>query len=268
VPELPEVETIVRQLNQRLTGCQVKEFEVSDPKLLTPEVIERSKWLRKSTCTGARRIGKLAVISFDRPLHMGVHLRMTGRLLWSSAGDALSGRPARARVVFKNGQLLFQDTRRFGVIRLVEDCEDLLCHGIDPLVRGFSVEALAGLVGTSKMEIKPWLMRQDRLSGVGNIYASEILYASRIHPLRRACDLRPEEIERLHGSIKLVLKRAIRHCGVTFSDFQDSSGRIGSYQKYLAVYGRHGQTCGSCGSSIQRCVQQQRSTFFCPSCQT
>jgi len=267
MPELPEVETVARQLAEHLRGRRCNGLTIHDPKLETIEVGKHAPLLIGSRCNDVYRLGKLVVLRFDTPLFVGVHLRMTGRLIWH--GSRVNGYERRPRAIFAfdGGNVLFQDTRRFGVIRLVGDEAKLLCGGIDPLSRTFTSRRLASLIGSCRQEIKPWLMRQDRLAGVGNIYASEILHECGIHPLRRAHELDPEQIARLCRATRKILARAIKHCGVTFSDFQDSNGRMGSYQRYLAVYGREGEPCARCGSEILRCVQQQRSTFYCATCQ-
>lgn len=271
MPELPEVETLIRQLNPLLQGRRIVRLEIHDAKLQTPEIKELAGRLADGRCLSARRMGKLAVLHCrahgGADLFLAVHLRMTGRLLWNGANEPLLERPARAIVYFAGGRLLFQDTRRFGTMRLVEDPRELAPAGVDPLADAFSRTLLAQLLAGSAQEVKPWLMRQDRLAGLGNIYASEILFAARIHPCRHAGSLDRAETGRLHAATRRILSRAIRHCGVTFSDFQDASGRMGRYQNYLAVYGKAGRICPDCGGTVARIVQQQRSTFFCPQCQ-
>lgn len=267
MPELPEVETVVRQLKSVLPGRRVRKLDIIDKKLLTDEVKQFTAQLNGQRCIDVSRIGKLAVIHFDRSLWLAVHLRMTGRLLWHEESDTANGLRPRAILHLDHGDLFFQDTRRFGIIRLVSQESELACRGIDPLSRRFSTSSLKTLLAGCQQEIKVWLMRQDRLTGIGNIYASEILFDCGIHPRRSVCDVTDDETDALGRSTRHVLQRAIRYCGVTFSDFQDSKGRNGSYQKYLQVYGKEGQHCARCGSPIERIVQQQRSTFFCPQCQ-
>lgn len=133
--------------------------------------------------------------------------------------------------------------------------------------RAFTTRALAGLLAGSPTPIKPWLLRQDRLAGIGNIYASEALFNARIDPRRPAGSLAHPEIARLRRSIRLILSRAIRAQGTTFSDYRDSTGAKGRYINRLAVYNRQDQPCPRCGVPIVRIVQAQRSTFFCANCQ-
>ncbi len=234
------------------------------------------------------RVGKRIVLTLgpregarrDGPLHLEVHLRMTGRLLWAPAwpvgrsgrgerrGGAGPGRrrlpPPRAVLVLDRGAVLFVDPRRFGTLRWSE--ERPAPGGLDPTGPGFTTEALARLLAGARTPIKPWLMRQDRLEGFGNIYASEVLHAARIDPRRPAGSLTRDEVRRLAAATRRILRAAIRHCGTTFSDFQGVLGTVGGYRRYLAVYGRAGEPCPRCGAPIERIVQQQRSTFFCPRC--
>jgi formamidopyrimidine-DNA glycosylase len=138
---------------------------------------------------------------------------------------------------------------------------------MDPFSADLNPRVLGGLIGESHQNIKAWLLRQDRLVGLGNIYASEILFVAGISPLREAASLEATEHRKLLRATRLVLRRAIRNCGTTFSDFQDAQGLTGSYQNYLAVYGRESEPCLRCGTPVVRFVQQQRSTFFCSRCQ-
>jgi formamidopyrimidine-DNA glycosylase len=193
---------------------------------------------------------------------------MTGRLVWSDSVKKAEPEHLRARLLLDGGGgVLFYDVRRFGTIKLHRSLDEARSTGVDPLDRAFSAAGLRRLLGQSQQAIKPWLLRQDRLAGLGNIYASEILFEAGIDPMREAGSLTRDEASRLHRSMRRVLKRAIRHCGTTFSDFQDARGLTGSYQRYLKVYGREGEACSVCGGPLQRVVQQQRSTFFCPRCQ-
>jgi formamidopyrimidine-DNA glycosylase len=191
---------------------------------------------------------------------------MTGRLLYGGGHDA-SGRHVRARIRLDRGTLLFSDARRFGTLTVHRGAEPPRLPGVDPLSRGFTPRSLAGLLGRSRQEIKPWLLRQDRIAGIGNIYASEILHAARINPRRCAGLLAPGEIRRLHEAVVRTLRRAVTHRGTTISDYQDSRGRSGGFQRLLAVYGREGRPCRRCGQAVVRCVQQGRGTWFCRRCQ-
>ena len=267
MPELPEVETVARQLAAQITGQRVRTVELLDRKLgpLSPRLL-RGRAVRR-----VFRLGKQVLLELRRergaPVWLAVHLRMTGRLVWSPAPEQRHDRHLRARLELERGWLLFCDARRFGTLRLLRQLELARPAGQDPTDPCFTPPRLARLLGQGKQALKVWLLRQDRLVGLGNIYASEILYHARLHPARAAGSLTRAEVGRLHSAITTVLARAIEHCGTTFSDFQTAEGLTGSYQQYLAVYARQGQPCPGCGRPVRRLVQQQRSTFYCPCCQ-
>jgi len=270
MPELPEVETVARQLHPLIAGRRVKSLRLHDP-LLGPIPTGR---VRGSRVAGVARLGKQVVLSLERKtrtsprLWLAVHLRMTGRLIWRPGGEpAPDPRHRRASLVLDGGVVDFVDPRRFGVIRLTGKGAEIAPPGVDPMSDGFTPGMLRRLLEGSGQEIKAWLLRQDRITGLGNIYASEILFRSRIHPMRPAGSLDRAEIRRLHGATVTILRRAIRHCGTTFSDFQDAVGESGAFQQYLQVYGHAGEPCRRCGKTVEREVQQGRSTFFCPVCQ-
>lgn len=264
MPELPEVETVARQLDPLIRGRGLRALEVYDS-LLEPGQGPGERGLR---VVRVGRVAKQVVLDLAREgaktptAWIGVHLRMTGRLAWAPE------RPRdvphlRARLVLEGGDLLFVDTRRFGTLRWLAHREEGAPGGLEPLSQAHTPSRLARLLAGSGQELKPWLLRQDRLVGLGNIYASEIPHEAGLSPFRRAGSLDREEIGRLHRAIKAVLRRAIRNCGTTFSDFQDAYGITGSYQSKLKVYGREGEACPRCGGEIRRVVQQQRSTYFC-----
>jgi len=269
MPELPEVETIVRQLQPHLAGRRIVSLEILDPKLENPA---KGK-LPGRIILGITRLGKQVCLELsgrcgaERKLWLLFHLRMTGRLITAADTPGYNEKHLRARLALDQGSLLFYDMRRFGCLQLLDSLQEALPRGIDPLSRQFTSRKLEELIAGSTQEIKPWLLRQDRLVGLGNIYASEILFASGINPGRQAGGLKAEELRRFHREIRRILHLAIEKCGTTFSDFQDSRGRTGSFQRLLSVYGKTGQPCPICSRPIQRIVQQQRSTFFCPACQ-
>lgn len=268
MPELPEVETVARQLQPYLAGRRVRRLAIMDDRLnrsVTPRLAGRR-------IVAVRRSGKRVLIEFGAPpggrsaLHLAVHLRMTGRLLWTECPIA-DETHLRARFELDRGQLRFVDTRRFGTFDWYREARDAAPEGLDPLSSEATPEAYGRLLTGSAQPLKAWLLRQDRLVGLGNIYASEILHAARLLPERPAGSLDRAEIRRLAQKTRSILERAIVNCGTTFSDFQDADGLEGSYQSCLAVYGREGQRCRRCRAPILRVVQQQRSTYYCGACQ-
>jgi len=270
MPELPEVETVARQLAPRLKGRTVRSLRILDPLLRT----QPTPRMTGRKVADVRRSGKQVLFEFapasgsGKPLWLAVHLRMTGRLLWApnAAAEAKEDR-VRARFGLDRGALLFADTRRFGTFRWFDDERDTRPSGVDPLSDAMTVDRLKEMAAKARQNMKAFLLRQDRIVGLGNIYASEILHDARISPRRRATALRPAEVARLHGSTRKILRRAIENCGTTFSDFQDAHGLTGSYQQYLGVYDREDEPCDRCGKKIRRIVQQQRSTYYCGGCQ-
>ncbi len=270
VPELPEVETVARQLAPLLQGCHIHHVQVNDAariQLGHPEALQGRR------IGGVSRLGKQVVLSLidsrhpDRPLWLCVHLRMTGRLIWSVSPDPVTGPLPRVLFTLDQGFLLFQDTRRFGTLKLISSLAEAQPTGLDPFDEAFCSKRLSSMAADCRQELKPWLLRQDRLVGMGNIYASEALHEARLSPRRLAGSLTPDEAGRLCRAIRKILKQAITHGGTSFSDYQDARGNDGGFQKRLRVYARAGQACSCCGDMIERIVQQGRSTFYCPGCQ-
>lgn len=273
MPELPEVETVARQLHLSLAGQQFCGAQVFDSKLtiVLPEqacdlVVQR-----------VFRLGKQVIIELQSREHsysrrwLMIHLGMTGHLQWHPLFQQVKPEKAvthlRARFTFDHGTLDFIDPRKFGRAGFYYHLEEITPRGIDPTTNDFTLKALEALLAKSQQAIKVWLLRQDRLVGIGNIYASEILFAARINPWRQAGTLNQDEIRRLYRTTRQVLKKAIRHRGTTFSNFQDTDGKEGGFQKHLHVYDRAGKPCLKCGHSIRRMAQQGRGTFYCPGCQ-
>lgn len=270
MPELPEVETVVRQLNPVLCGTKLLRLRVNDPRLALPRNPVRSG----SELSRVMRLGKQIVLGFRKEKrgkenYLAIHLRMSGRLLWFERGvrhPDFKSSHIRAIFSFDQGDLLFVDPRRFGTITC-GTLEELLPRGIDPLTPEFTRSSFRELLQPSTQSIKPWLLRQDRLVGIGNIYACEILFAAKISPFRVAGAIGGTQSTSLHRCIRNVLNKAVENCGTTFSDFQDSHGELGKYQHFLKVYHREGEKCRRCSETIQRVKQQGRSTFYCPVCQ-
>jgi formamidopyrimidine-DNA glycosylase len=269
MPELPEVETVARQLAPLVCGRTVVGLRVFDP-LLKRDKFPRVAGRRVADVT---RSGKRVLFHFSPSegrkgaLWLAVHLRMTGRLIWADEARRFETSHLRARFRLDRGSMLFYDTRRFGTFQWFRSVEETEPDGVDPLSPGLSSRDIGRMIGDSQQNIKAWLLRQDRLVGLGNIYASEILFVAGISPLREAKTLTRAEHASLLRATRQVLRRAIKNCGTTFSDFQDAQGLTGSYQNYLRVYGREREPCPRCRAPVVRLVQQQRSSFYCPKCQ-
>lgn len=271
MPELPEVETIVRELNAALPGRAVREVEVFRRDALggvPPRAFRDALAGRRFGPVGRR--GKFLLFRLEPAGHLVAHLRMTGKFILS---PPLPVPRPHHRVWFHlqdGGLLVFQDLRCFGTLHVVERPEDapgLRKLGLDPCAPGFTAAWLARALAQSRAPLKHWLMDQTRIAGLGNIYACEALFAARLSPRRPARRVSAAEARRLRNAIRAVLGRAIRKNGTTISDFARVDEKLGEFQRYLRVYGREGEPCPACGGPIARIRQQQRSTFFCPECQ-
>jgi len=285
MPELPEVETIARQLAKLVTGRTIASFASDWERLTEPEPVPLiAARLAGRRIEAVRRRGKLVVFVLDGGDSLCTSLRMTGRFAFRDLGAAAPERFTRATFVFTDGAGLdFVDMRKLGRMALVDSSEIApaesggdrtlnaplhLAMGREPLGRSFTVAWLrAFLRRRRRAAIKPLLLDQRGIAGIGNIYASEALWRARIHPLRTAGSVGPDEIARLHEAIQWVLRKAIRLHGSTLRTYRDSSGRQGGMQHEFVVYDRAGGPCDRCGASIRRTVIGGRGTFHCPQCQ-
>ena len=285
MPELPEVETVARKLRPVLIGQRMLGGEVFDKRKIQ---LSFRRAILKRRVTDVLRRGKEIVLCLgpgdagSKPVYLCFHLRMTGRLLWfpeadaapfdsggllvrTNAGSGVTG--IRAEFRFDSGRLLFADVRRFGTVRLLDDLSQAGSGGVDPTSPEFTFACFSRLLAHRRQELKSFLLRQDLITGIGNIYASEILFRAALAPRRTCASLSKSERRALFAAVRSILNRAIRWCGTTFSDFQDPAGAEGSYQRFLRVYDAEGRSCSRCGASISRIVQGSRSTYFCPGCQ-
>ncbi|MBI1792042.1 MAG: bifunctional DNA-formamidopyrimidine glycosylase/DNA-(apurinic or apyrimidinic site) lyase [Acidobacteria bacterium] len=254
MPELPEVETIVRGLAPRLAGRRVENVEV-----LCRRIAPRSlSAVAGQTIRAVGRQGKFIVAECDRG-RLSIHLGMTGKLLL----DAQPGPHTRAIFTLDRGVLLYDDIRQFG--RIEWNSRRLARLGPDPIEieGGPFIERLRA----RRSMVKPLLLNQSFLRGIGNIYADEALFRARIHPRAIASGLSRARAGRLHAAIREVLLEAIDQGGSSISDYVDADGREGSFQDRHRVYGRGGEPCPACKTAIRRILVAQRGTHFCPRCQ-
>ncbi len=265
MPELPEVETIVRRLREPLIGRAFTGVHVGWERTVGTPVEELKRRLPGQRIEGIRRRGKYLVFRLSGGDSLIVHLKMTGDLEVLPVTDP----PRRHdRLVFDldNGrQLRFRDPRKFGRVYLTDDPAQVLGRlGPEPLDAAFTEEDFLALFNRRSARIKSLLLNQEFIAGLGNIYADEALFLAGIHPGRRADTLREEEKRRLYRAIRQVLHVAIEHGG---SSLADEAYRGGRYQERFWVYGRAGRPCPACGAPIQRIRLSQRSAHFCPNCQ-
>jgi formamidopyrimidine-DNA glycosylase len=270
VPELPEVETIVRDLARLLPGAVIREVEVVHADLVEGEDAESfARALRGARVERVTRRAKNILLHLEDGL-LRVNLGMTGRLLVRGPDTPPPTHPG-VRFRLEDGrELAYHDTRRFG--RLMRHSRESYAAwegdlGVEPLSAELTGEHLHDLARRSRVAVKSWLMDQRRVVGVGNIYASEALFRAGIDPRRPASSLSLEESARLRDEVRAVLQEAIDFRGTTFLDYRDARGERGGFVDRLRVYDREGLPCTACGEPVQRIVQGGRSTFFCARCQ-
>ncbi|MDR1520418.1 MAG: bifunctional DNA-formamidopyrimidine glycosylase/DNA-(apurinic or apyrimidinic site) lyase [Planctomycetota bacterium] len=274
MPELPEVETVVRALDASLRG-RILLGAVSLGKLRLPLDAEAaSRRLGGREILRVRRRAKYILIDFTGKGALLAHLGMTGRFRIDSAGEPRHKHDRAAFPLLGGDELRYSDARRFGFVKLVELPEpdgfpaELERLGPEPLSRQFSGRTLLAGAAGRKTPVKVFIMDQWTVVGVGNIYASEALHAAGIDPARPAAALAPDEWARLAAEIKAVLRRAIKQGGSTIRDYQTLDGGEGGFQRSLRVYGKAGGICPRCGGSVKSTRLGGRSTFFCPDCQS
>jgi len=274
MPELPEVETIRRDLAPALEGRRITAVRLFHDDIilgdLTPEAFRSSVEGRRVLCVD-RRAKWLLIRLDDRVLV--TQLRMTGRFAVGrgKVPPVDDFRHLAAEFDLDDGRTLFyDDIRRLGGFLLLtadEWVREESRFGPEPLSPRFRASDLGRVLRKGRGPVKNALMDQARVAGIGNIYASEALHRARIDPARPAGELTEDEIRRLHRSVRHVLRASLNSSGTTFSDYRAVNGRSGSFQTLLRVYGRSGEPCMNCGEVVRRVVQAGRSTYFCPGCQ-
>jgi len=297
MPELPEVETICRQLAKLIVGKEIKKVEVKLPKIIKALLADFRRVTSEAKIRSVGRRAKLIILGLDNGWSLLVHLKMTGQLIYikkTSVIPAKAGIQANkikpgsrvkpgmtdqkhAHVVFyftDSGRVIFNDLRQFGYIKLVKtaDLGDFFIKegtGPEPLAKDFTLakfEAL--LVKKPQAKIKQFLMDPKNIAGIGNIYSDEILFFSRVHPLRRNQALEKGEIKKIFQGIKKILPAAIKLRGTSANNYLDAFGRKGEFLKKLKVYGREDELCvNRCSGKVARIKLGGRSAHFCPLCQ-
>ena len=275
MPELPEVETVRRMLEGAIPGRRIARVSVSRKRLRTTSLASLPAKLRGRTFAKPRRTGKFLMLDLDGGMTLLAHLGMSGR--WLYWPPARKPDAALEHVHLKLGleggaTLWFQDVRRFGMLRVVPTERlsrdaSLKLLGPDPLAVPRDGGALRDAARGARTSIKVWLLDQRRIAGLGNIYASEVLFRARVDPRRRAGALSAEEWSRVAVEIPAVLEESIARMGTTFSSYRTIWNEPGQYGEKLFVYDRAGEPCRRCKTPLERIVQGGRSTFFCPNCQ-
>jgi formamidopyrimidine-DNA glycosylase len=277
VPELPEVETIVRGLRATVLRKTFLAIDVLREDLLATPRATFVRALSRRTISGVDRRGKNVVFTLTKSNGTAggvlvVNLGMSGRLLRVERGrtSPLATHPGVRFALTDGSTLLYHDIRRFGRLSIadLDQYERWAASmGPEPLSSGFTSARLAWGLSRSSSRVHSWLLDQKRIAGIGNIYASEALFRARVHPGKRANELSPDEARRLHRAIRAVLADAVRSGGTTFRDYRTTEGEKGTYARALRVYARAGQRCTRCLGIIDRMVLGGRSAFYCPECQ-
>ena len=273
MPELPEVETVRRQLEPVLVGRRFDRVEINDPRLVRPvEPAALAAELEGERVAEVDRRGKYLIFRFESGRVLLVHLRMTGSFRHRRNGVGEDDPHRRAVVRLDDGSdVAYRDVRRFGTWLLVEpeELEPYLAErlGEEPLLIEFTPARLARRLAGRRAPIKAALLDQRTLAGLGNIYVDEALWRARIHPKRPARDLDANDVRRLHGAIRRVLQTAIERRGSTLRDYSTPRGRRGSMQREFKVYGRMNEACERCGTPIEKTRAGGRGTWYCPHCQ-
>lgn len=273
MPELPEVETVRRQLEPVLVGRRFERVEIRDSRLVRPfEPAEVAAELAGERVAAVERRGKYLIVRFETGRSLLIHLRMTGSLRHAAGGTLQVDPHRRAVVRLDDGSdVAYRDVRRFGTWQLLEPGElrpYLAARlGDEPLDALFTAARLGERLAGRRAPVKAALLDQRTLAGMGNIYVDEALWRARIHPLRSAQSLDRGELRRLHRAVRAALEHGIARQGSTLRDYALPDGGSGSMQDEFRVYGRGGEPCDRCGTPIAKTRVAGRGTWFCPVCQ-
>jgi formamidopyrimidine-DNA glycosylase len=287
MPELPEVETVVRQLEPVVQGRRIERLEVLDPRWSRPVPPgELGAAVGGSTIERLGRRGKYILMGLDGGRTLVMHLRMTGNLILREGEETLDPsegrrlyegersteeRHLRARFLLSDGrELWFTDPRRFGEAFLL-DAVGLEARfaklGLEPFSPEFTPQALGEMARGRTAPLKSFLLDQSGIAGIGNIYADEALFRAELNPLSPAGSMRAEHLEALRDGVVAALEAGIDAGGSSIDDYRDARGERGTMQDEFLVHTRGGEECPRCGGTIERIVVGGRSTYFCPSCQ-
>ncbi len=270
MPELPEVETIRRDLSRLIVGKKILDVTTDSPKQIQPSLAAVKKVIVSARIKKIKRRAKLLQIFLSNGQILAIHLKLTGRLLvrkksvprddWQHVVISLSG----------NQELRFADLRKFGWVRLIKDKKELVKllaeFGPEPL-DDLDLKKFRAILTSSGRPVKIILMDQKKISGIGNIYANDALFLARIDPRRPANKISGQEAKKLYQAIEKVLKAGIKYRGASDQYYLDALGRKGSYQDHFLTYGREGEKCFDCDGKVKKIKLGGRGTFFCPKCQ-
>ena len=274
MPELPEVQTVVNNLNALgIAGSTITRASVHWPKTIAAMTPARfRKQIKGLSIKEFSRRGKYVVVRLSRGWTLLIHLRMTGRLNWTPRGIRRGKHEHVVLQLDQTNELRFHDTRKVGRLFLTQTPETILSKiGPEPLERSFSQKRLHQMLDVKKRQMKPLLLDQTFIAGLGNIYVDEALWEAGIHPQRVSSSLTEKEIAALHKAVRLVLKRGLKNLGTSLGtgkgNFYSVAGRKGRNADELKVFRRTGEACPRCGSTIERRLVAQRGSHICPACQ-
>lgn len=287
MPELPEVETVRRQLQSRIAGKKIKEVKVRKARMLQSSSRKFHEAVTGAKINAVKRRGKMVIIDIAGPFAIGIHLKMTGQLVFAPKKGKMvaGGHPIvhhqdlpnkYSHVIFKftdGTALYFNDVRQFGWVKLFTDEElkgKLAEFGVEPLSKAFTWKLFKELADRYKSRtVKKFLMDQKTIAGIGNIYADEIAFYAKVKPMRPVSSLTDKELRSLYSGTKSILALAVRNKGTTTSDFVTVAGEGGYHGNFLKVYGREGEKCKrpGCKGKIQKGRHAQRGTHYCAQCQ-
>ncbi|MFC1804319.1 DNA-formamidopyrimidine glycosylase [Candidatus Omnitrophota bacterium] len=265
MPELPEVETIRRELERAVLGKKITGVCVHHPKVIRqPSVDKFKRGVKGARIKTILRKGKLLILKLSNGKCLTIHLKMTGQLVYPGEGNS-----SRVSFHLTGGKDLdFRDQRLFGELRLVDDWNSLkFVKGLGPEPFALNASRFTKMLDNRKTKIKPLLLDQTFISGVGNLYAAEALFRAGIHPARRVNTLSDKERESLLKEVQKTLREAIRYKGSSVDQYVQVSGTTGDYQRFHKVYDRKGKPCKRCKALIKRIALGGRGTYFCPKCQ-
>jgi len=284
MPELPEVETVVNDLNEKIIDYKIVDFWTEWEKSIKTSLKDFNKAIIGNEIEKVKRRGKNILVYLKKDWIILIHLKMTGHLL-------IKDQKAKENKYFqdkvnqyirhiwfleknkKQTSLEFSDMRKFAKIRLIKKNEiesdpELIKLGVEPLDKKFTLKYFSKIIKSKPQKnIKVLIMEQDLIVGVGNIYASEALFQSKIDPNRKAESLKKKEIKNLHQAIIEILKKAVEMRGTTDNDYRDASGAPGGFQNFLKVYNKENEECQECKNKIKKIKIAQRGTYFCQKCQ-
>lgn len=295
MPELPEVETIRRDLRGLLVGKKITDVTIRKAKMVRGAQAQLRKEVIGQKVGDIERIGKLLMVKLEpSQRYLLLHLKMTGQLIYRDAADTVAGGhpwppidlgvggkglPNKfTHVIFsfaKGAKLYFNDLRQFGFVQVVSnEAKELLkrTYGIEPLTKDFTFENFRDALIKREAPLKNVLLNQAIIAGLGNIYADEVCFAAGVRPVRHARTLTHDELKKLHRACTRIIRAAIAARGTTFNHFRDSRGNRGNYVRYLKVYGRGGEpcvrpACRQAGAMLVRTKINGRGTVYCPRCQ-